>query len=413
MGSQAPTNLPPASSPSVILTTPTPKEKQHIWSLSHSSWGGALEKSDYLRREAYLTTIPLAKNGGITHWILTDASLPPDERPILSSCESIRKSALIASASGESGNGVKGDDKDVNGQVEIRTVEGTAHGIASVFTDPKYRGQGYASRMMQDLGPRLRGWNGDSEGVKKDALFSVLYSDVGKSFYAKNGWQPMLSTHFSFPPLVSSVSLDGDESCVGAKPIGYHELAELCAVDERNLRIELATKAKITENKDKQFVALKPDLDAILWHLMREDYMTKHIFERTPLLRGAVWGDVPGHRAWAVWTRGYYGGLKSIEGNHLHILRFVVEDEEGTSEEELGRAFRSIMRLAQQEAAAWHVQDVQIWNPTGAVRQALDRSGVECVFVERETDSIASLMWYGTGDESGVEWVANEKYGWC
>jgi hypothetical protein len=35
--------------------------------------------------------------------------------------------------------------------------------------------------------------------------------------------------------------------------------------------------------------------------------------------------------------------------------------------------------------------------------------------VEREEESIASLMWYGEGSGASddIEWVGNEKYGWC
>lgn len=35
--------------------------------------------------------------------------------------------------------------------------------------------------------------------------------------------------------------------------------------------------------------------------------------------------------------------------------------------------------------------------------------------VEREKDSIASLLWYGegSGKEDTLEWIGNEKYAWC
>jgi hypothetical protein len=55
---------------------------------------------------------------------------------------------------------------------------------------------------------------------------------------------------------------------------------------------------------------------------------------------------------------------------------------------------------------------VQMWNPTGLLRRVVEGCGVQSRFVERERESIASLMWYGDG-EKRVEWVANEKFGWC
>ncbi|KAK3898779.1 lysine acetyltransferase [Staphylotrichum tortipilum] len=370
-------------------------ERERTCTLTHPKWGPALSRRDYLLRENYLTTVPLARDGGITHWILTVAGLPAGERPILSSCESLRKRAVYCDGG--------------------KVVEGVAHGIGSVFTEEGYRGRGYASRMMREVAGRLRGWQagrgvvggeGDEDGVARGrVLFSVLYSDIGKSFYAKHGWEPFESCHVAFEPAAGKTEGGGI-----ARPIGYHELAELCAVDERLLRAELS-RGGGGRGRKKTRVAVLPELDALLWHLMREDYMTKCIFGKTPTVRGAVAGE-PGRRVWAVWMRGYYGGLNKDEGNTLHVLRVVVEDAE-QADEELVDGFRSIVQMAQGEAAEWKTQDVQVWNPTAKVRGLMDKCGIEFEVVERDVQSIASLMWYGEGSTDEVEWVANEKYAWC
>ncbi|KAK3934660.1 lysine acetyltransferase [Diplogelasinospora grovesii] len=412
MGSTSPipatsTSLPDASSPSLILTRPTAEERRRTWSLTHTTWGGALSHDDYLTREAYLTTVPLAKNGGLTHWILTDSSLAENERPILSSCETLRKHAISTSPSSEG-----------NGAVVVLVEDGIAHGIASVFTDPRFRGRGYASRMMRELGGRLRRWqvtglsdtdtDNEEEGGKS-SLFSVLYSDIGKQFYARSGWAPFESSHAAFRPVPGASSGQSGGGDV-ARPIGYHELAELCSVDEKLLREALVRRASAT---GKRCVALLPDLDAILWHLMREDFVTKHIFGRIPTIKGAVYGE-PGRRIWAVWTRGYYGGLKTMEGNTLYILRVVVEgEEEKDDDEDLAKGFRSILHIAQAEAAEWRSQDVHMWNPNPRLKKIIERTGVDCEFVDRDKESIASLMWYGQGPTAELDWVANEKFCWC
>ncbi|KAK3352613.1 hypothetical protein B0T25DRAFT_189295 [Lasiosphaeria hispida] len=408
MGSKTPTgpapsaDLPPADSPSLNLTRPTDAERRGTWSLTHPMWGPALSHDGYLEREAYLTTVPLAKDGGVTHWILTEASQPPDGRPILSSCETLRKRVLCVRPGG--------------GAV---VEEGVAHGIGSVFTDPRFRGRGYASRMMKEVGEKLRGWQvpgkGDVSGEGR-ALFSVLYSDIGKTFYARTGWAPFESSHAAFPPVPGAVSglqpQDGYRGAL-ARPIGYHELAELCHADARLLKAALVKRAEEYQKQGKTTtcVALLPDLDVLLWHMMREDFVTKHIFGRTPAVKGAVYGE-PGRRVWAVWTRGYYGGLEQIKGNTLHVLRVVVEDEE-QSDEYLTEGFRAIIQIAQAEATEWRSQDVQMWNPTPRLRSIIEKSGLEYEHVDRDKDSIASLMWYGEGETSDLDWVANEKYGWC
>ncbi|TID07575.1 Lysine acetyltransferase [Colletotrichum higginsianum] len=385
----------------LVLAQPTPAERLRTYALTYANWGTALELQDYVRREEYMTTVPVSRNGGITQWILTDPSRPPDDRPILSSCESIRKHVLVARPEG--------------GPV----VDAITHAVGSVFTDPAHRGNGYASIMMTMLGPALARWQGAEMAQGEswrdirdgEVACSVLYSDIGKTFYAKHGWHPYESTHLDFPPLKKTADDDDnndrhlhhDPPRRRAASLGYHELAELCAVDERLLR------AKLAEKSDKTRVSLLPDIDAMLWHLMREDYMTKHIFGRTPTVRGGVVGD-PGSRVWAVWTRGYYGGLKKPEGNTMHILRLVVEDEAGTDDRSVQEAVEALLALARAEAAEWSVNNVEMWNPAPRIRSLIEKAGIPHEFVERETDSIASLMWYGEGE---VEWVLNEKFGWC
>lgn len=405
MGSNPTTYEPKlASSPDLVLTTPTPAERVRIWTQTHGMWGKALSLETYLDREEYLITVPMANNGGMTHWILTDSTLPPDERPLLSSCESIRKPAVTGHKT-ESG--------------EVVVVDGIAHGIASVFTDPQYRGRGYAGRMMADLGPRLRYWQAgeDADGKPKESLFSILYSDIGKTFYARKGWAPFPSTHLSFVPdeaAEARTQPPKDADPLTVEPIANYQLAELSAIDETLLRERIATKPPPSGAS----VAILPSLNALLWHTMREDYMMTFIFKRTPSVRGALAnGQQKGHRMWAVWTRAYHGGLATSEGNTLHILRVVLEDHSDDATEGLTDrhvdGFRAIIGMAQAEAARWNCSDVHLWNPTPAILALTERAGLPITLVDREKDSIASLMSYGAGPTDAVHWVANEKYGWC
>lgn len=398
-------HLPPADSPDLILAESTKAELQHVWTLHHPMWGPALTLENYLNREEFLMTVPLAKNGGVTHWILTDRNGTPDNRPIYASCESLRKRALASRL-------------DPDGQVVLQ--EGIAHGIASVFTNPTYRGKGYASRMMADLGPKLKEWSEGRKEPKDDeedtvitrSLFSVLYSDIGKTFYAKNGWAAFESSHLCFKP--AETDAFSHTPAAKVKVLGYHDLAVLCNLDEQALRTTMEHRAKLLPtNGKKACAALMPDLDQFLWHMMREDFMTKHIFGKTPTIRGALFGE-PGKRIWAVWTRGYYGGLEKKEGNTFHILRVVVEDEDNSTEEYVAEGFREIIQLARQEARQWLSFDIQMWNPSPALKSAAAKSGLEYELIDREKESIASLMWYGEGESTEtVDWVANEKFGWC
>jgi GNAT superfamily N-acetyltransferase len=384
MGENTPTTTlletamsPDSSSDSLYLTHPTPEEKLATWNLNSVNWGTALSVPDYLEREQFLTTVPLARDGGVTHWILVDRTLPPNERPILASCESLRKPVLV------SHSGV--------------ITEGITHGIGSVFSQPKFRGKGYASRMLRELGPVLKNWQVDKSIC---CPFSILYSDIGKKYYAKFGWVPFPSTHIAFPPASNSKPFT-------AKPLAYPDLEELCALDETYIRRSLET-----AKDEKVHIALIPNHDVMQWHHKREDFVSGKIFGKSPNIKGAIAGE-PGSCVWAVWTRAFYGPLKPESGNTLHILRLVIEDEADV--EANATKLKGILEIAQAEAKEWQLGHVELWNPTEFVKQLVKGTELEHSEVEREEESIASLMWYGegSGTSDDVEWVGNEKYGWC
>jgi GNAT superfamily N-acetyltransferase len=391
-------------------------ERIATWNLTQPSWGPALSQADYVTREQHLLTVPLAKDGGITHWILTDADGAPDKRNVYSSCETLRKPALVCGP-------------ETGGEV----VEGIAHGVGSVFTPEEYRGKGYARKMMTLLGERLKDWDraegyagkGDGEAAngtngagRTKSLFSVLYSDIGKEFYARTGWAPFTSTHIEFPAQETPPSTSQDETTPTAKPLTYKDLPALCASDEAQLRTRLAAQASSATSSDsygtkKTCVALIPNHDTLLWHLGREDFYTNHFFHKTPTTKGAVYGSEPGKRIWGVWTHSYYGKPSEASAhNSLNFLRFVVEDAE-CSQEELVRGVRAVMSVAREEAANWACKRVELWNPEPRVRAAFDASGLVHTFVERDSESIASLFWFGKAPVSDIDWVLNEKYGWC
>lgn len=118
-------------------------------------------------------------------------------------------------------------------------------------------------------------------------------------------------------------------------------------------------------------------------------------------------------------------------GSTLHILRLVVEDgeesepydfspatQEGVAElvSRSSSAVKAVMVLfaaAQKEAAEWEMRSVEFWNPNDVALAAARRLDGDVEVKAREKESICSLRWYGKGDGSDVEWVCNEKFGWC
>ena len=186
--------------------------------------------------------------------------------------------------------------------------------------------------------------------------------------------------------------------------------------------------ARPTLGESKIRVALIPDIDTIRWHHAREEFAAKTTLGSDPDVKGAYVKTRNGHEVWCVWTRTFGNDEAS---NTLNVLRFVVADNESltvekpetskhstsfvSAKEEQIQAATAILRAAQYEAAEWKMRDVQIWNPSPLLVSAARNIEPSSQVTHRDEESIASLRWHGINveDHKKVEWVGNEKYGWC
>ncbi|KAJ4380568.1 hypothetical protein N0V86_003927 [Didymella sp. IMI 355093] len=388
-------DLPKSDSPTLALVHPTEEEQLIQSKLNGAEWRGALSATAYLRREITLSQQALTKEGGITYWILVDTAL--EDNPLdpgsgtrlpLASCETYRKRAVIWR----------------DGKLQ----EVISHGVGSVFCGQYLRGRGYAQRMMKELGKALQ----THQTRDKECLFTILYSDIGKNYYAKFGWEPFPSSHVALP----ASSSPSTAKLPTARPLYEGDLPELCKVDEELIKQGLKSQPK----NSKTAVALIPDLETVQWHHAREDFVGQEIHGKIPKIKGAIVGDKIGKRVWCYWTRVWYNeNVSVVKGNTMHILRLVVEDDalglrdasEGDS-----AAVAALLAFAQREAEDWKTEHVEIWSPSPSAlagAQILDKSAI---VIDRDAESIASLLWYPEHEGAAadhVDWISNEKYGWC
>lgn len=188
-------------------------------------------------------------------------------------------------------------------------------------------------------------------------------------------------------------------------------------------------------------MALIPDAATIAWHHAREEFVAEELNLGNTGIKGAIVGEKSGGRAWIIWTRTFNGDpyRKYDKDNILNVLRIVVEQDDSVVREDLkdlanvrdsngsppvtngsgpGKSVQQVASLlfaAQQEAAKLHLAEVQAWNPTPTTVQAakLAHPKVSAI-IDRESQSIACLKWYGEGPAlEEVDWIGNEKYGWC
>ncbi|KAI0976566.1 hypothetical protein F4678DRAFT_413769 [Xylaria arbuscula] len=402
--------LPSSRSPDLCLSQPTSKESAEIWTDTAASWKDSLTISLYVTESEYLTTVPLAENGGMSTWVLVDKNLPPNKRQIFCSCESFRKRSLIS---------------DEKGNVEV----GIIHGVASVFCPVEFQGRAYGTRHMKELANALNGWQSNYG----KSIGSTLYSDIGKKYYAKMGWiaNPR-NGHYVIP----SVNM---ELPAQVYLVQESELEELCLRDEKMIYGAMATPSTARKR-----VVVLPNLEHMLWHIRKEDFATKYIFGKTPLAKGAIAGNL-GKQVWAIWTHRYYQhpdhsdeGNELPErldespedsGNPLYILRLVVEGDDTANKPHDGQsppstkryseqaaALRAVLQAAQAEAAQWRLDHVVLWEPSPLVHSLIKQGGLEATWIEREEHAIVSTLWFREdGDAVGEApiLVNNEYYAWC
>lgn len=233
-----------------------------------------------------------------------------------------------------------------------------------------------------------------------------------KKFYAARGWEPFPSAHVSVPAAAEEQPLVAKLPSV--KELRAEDLAGLCADDEVMLRQSMLD----SPSDGKTRVAILPDIDTIRWHHAREEFIGQEFYGSKPVVKGAMVGEDKGKRAWCYWTRAWYNKDKGqSKGNTLHILRLVIEDD--VVPNMVVPAIAALLARAQHEAAGWHMAEVEAWSPTPEVVAAANLLDPGAEIINRDTESIASLRWYDEPSADGravaetVEWVGNEKYGWC
>jgi len=391
MSSREQSNLPDSTSDELQLSHPSEEECNTIWTRTAASWRDALSVSIYLKESLYLTTVPLARGGGMTTWVLVDKSLPPGERVVLCSCESYIKRSISSDRSGN-------------------LTETVVHGIASVFCPEDLRHRGYAARMMKELAKIFVTWN---VPLGRKCIGSLLYSDIGKDYYAKLGWRPApINCHVVIKATDDSIVEPSEE-------ISKIDLASLCERDEAMIRKSLRIPAEETKSR---FTVI-PDLDHMLWHISKEEFCCETLFGKEAPVKGAIAG-ASGNQVWAIWVRRYYDALDSESpDNVLYILRLVVpgvspEVGEGEGPRDHIKQvsnLKAVIQAAQKEAFEWKLPEVHLLNPTPAVQKMLKETEIEFELAERDELNIASGMWYDEHGKEGEtpEWLNGEYYSWC
>jgi len=197
-------------------------------------------------------------------------------------------------------------------------------------------------------------------------------------------------------------ALGSKDMTTGTKYLRSTDVPSLCLKDISALKDSL--QRPCTNFKTR--VAFLPDYQTMEWHWTREEFVGLVLRKFKPEIKGVITAD---GKHWMLWTRDF--GKTS----QLYIIRYVnlsYGQDEADDEKQISNMFKA----ASMEARKWGLRKVTLWNPDKvSVRAAQRAAGSTVKVIDRETDSICSLMMHhdlGSG-ENEIDWEANEKFAWC
>lgn len=398
-------DLPDADAPEVVLAHPSEQERTTYRLSTAAEWAGRLNVEQYLERERTVENRPLGKDF-LTGWILTNKHLPPNKRPIYATCETFTLPAWVA---------YKGTCKDV-----------VAYGVGSVYCDKKYRGKGYATKMISELNKALK-LEQKGSLLKEPCAFSILWSDIGKQFYNRLGWAPYTSSHYALNPISPDDYVQLLHGVTGYDVAAVEELTRSDIEKKVCSETALAKTKQLLVNASKRVsnaqVSIQPAYSVFDYHFVREEFTSGHLITEQqkpagahfsfPTARGASVKVSDTITVSVVWSLTLYADPKE---DTLYILH-IQHDQPSTPEEEAGvvKGIAACLIRAQMEAKQWNTHAVKLWNATPIVEKAIAMIDPTSQIVHREKDHIASLQWYGQEgmSEEKPEWWMAERFSWC
>lgn len=154
---------------------------------------------------------------------------------------------------------------------------------------------------------------------------------------------------------------------------------------------------------DQRFAAVAPSADLINLLQGRANFMASKKFGKATEHPGAI---TKPEESWIYW---YHDFRKQ----QLAVLRIHLPDEfDGRQPEQVS----SLLLDALEEAQAWHLPKVTVWDANPVVLQAFDllkdRHAVEVTSGQRHQRSIPSLRWKGGDGSKMIKLHCNEFYAW-
>lgn len=268
-------------------------------------------------------------------------------------------------------------------------VTGSSFHVGSVFTLPAFRKKGLAAFFLEQVVDRMA-------KLRRNAVASILYSDIGPTYYDRLGWR-------LYPSLVATLSLDdpkNSRATAGSAASGSKleelflddNLSELLVADNDQLVKQLSGE----EFAGQEAFVVLPTRDSIEWLFCVGVHYAEILgFDEAPTQCGA---NIPEAGAFVVWSH-------DLKESKLDIVRYRFGSNQETA--------RLLLIAALNEARKFRLSKVAIWSPPEILLSDGILHKLHITFSERE-DSLSSAMIIGEhrSDSAPAVWLANEKYSW-
>lgn len=261
---------------------------------------------------------------------------------------------------------------------------------SSVYTLPAFRKRGFASFFLQEVARQL-------EKLPKP-LISVLYSDVGPSYYDRLGWK-------CHPSKAATLEVDHPRNIIHNSDKSFQlesifiddNLANFLETDNARLVEELSSD---TFQGLEAFLIL-PTRGSIEWQFVNATHYTRVAgYDELPSRCGVKIND----NAFVLWW--HY-----LKESTLYVSRARFPDSGGNA----AATVRALLDAALQEARKFKLKKVVIWDPPSSLTRDEVSDSLEIEVADRQL-SLSSAMVFHHTDENPAgpkpQWLHNEKYAW-
>lgn len=299
---------------------------------------------------------------------------------------------------------------------DSQAEEVIGYGVASVYTPPRNRGKGYGQQMMRLLhwviAPRTTAatlpasafpekWGAPPEW-QGDGQFSVLYSDIGETFYRSSA--PGESTSLGEGWVVRGAIATLWDVGPSSKTVGSEAQLTWGDLDEAGATEVWKRDAELMK-RDLVPAAAKPDAGTALFTFTPDQGVSA-----VQTRRMGYYGDVMAKNG-LKWLKAWGAALEPAESpDEVSFATWAIDTPTTlivTRLRSTEAAFPSLLDKITDAARQSGLAKVEVWN----VPKNLEVLAAKLLDAKTEdrTNHLSAFRWYGEETPDKVEWLFNEK----